>query len=622
MAIRITIVVALSGFLSYVHIMQSLEVSLIDGLEKYIRERGLKESQIFQLAQANQNVVKDAFVQRWQSFKQRDHKTDYARLFKLQEDKTTRLDIKAYQGLRRHDGSLSSGISGYVGAGAPVQEREFQQKLLLSYYLLDKYGDTWRHIIPNLYISMPENVNLVYWPGEPWGLSADSKLDITLEEWAYVANLQNNPKRLPAWTGLYFDPTADEWMVSCETPVDIGGQHKITIGHDILLSSVFDKVYNDHLVGAHNMIIRNDGRLIAAADYEQELRDSGGVVNIKDLNAPDLLAIFEQLKSSTSGGRTHSQVVYNATIDSYIAFTQIEGPDWFFVTVYPKALLASSALKIAEFVVLLGLASLLLEIFLLYRVIIISVVGPLKTFVAVSDDIREKRDFDAVNRLPLERLDEVGYLAKAFASMAKNVKDYTVNLESVVQKRTQKLHQLSITDALTGLLNRRGVVKALQKKFDFAKRSNEPLALAIIDIDFFKKVNDSYGHQVGDQVITKITEIINDCLGPDDVCSRWGGEEFLLGFNLNHEKQLHQICQSIVSIVADTPIPVEKQHLNITVSLGAFYLNEANLHNNLDLELLIKQADHALYAAKHQGRNQFVIHQDISQNHEGGDFTI
>lgn len=142
MAIRISIVIAISGLLSYLHIMQSLETSLIDGLEKYIRERGLKESQIFQLAEANQQVVKKDFIQRWDDFKQQDHGADYQRLFKLQKDATTRLDVKAYQGLRRSDGSISSGISGYIGSHAPVQENEFQQRLLLSYYLLDKYGDT------------------------------------------------------------------------------------------------------------------------------------------------------------------------------------------------------------------------------------------------------------------------------------------------------------------------------------------------------------------------------------------------------------------------------------------------------------------------------------------------
>ncbi|MEJ0036555.1 MAG: hypothetical protein WDO68_10780 [Gammaproteobacteria bacterium] len=131
-----------------------------------------------------------------------------------------------------------------------------------------------------------ENFNVVYWPGLPWGLNAAPDLDMTREEWMDVATQKNDPKRDLVWTGLYFDPTANDWMVSAEQPVDQDGRHLATLGLDILLNDLFQRVFDDHLAGTKNFIIRPDGRLVAHPDKVKELAAAKGVLDVHALRIP------------------------------------------------------------------------------------------------------------------------------------------------------------------------------------------------------------------------------------------------------------------------------------------------------------------------------------------------
>lgn len=253
MAIRITLIVIATAVLSYWHIVSNLEKQTLDKLEKYITERSLKESTIFQLAEDNHAVFKEAFLNLWPERQNVDSEARFKQLFFSPGDGTTRLKKEVFDGIpRQHQDpssymGLSQSITGFVGRGSPVEDNQFRNRLLLSFDLVDRFSQGWSNRFANTYVSMPEGVNIVHWPDLPWALNADPALDISKEEWAFIANKENNPARESVWTGLYYDQTANEWMVSCETPVDdMKGQHLITVGHDILLNKIFDRVFNDH----------------------------------------------------------------------------------------------------------------------------------------------------------------------------------------------------------------------------------------------------------------------------------------------------------------------------------------------------------------------------------------
>jgi two-component system, sensor histidine kinase and response regulator len=439
MGIRITVVVIAVAFLSYQHIISTMEEKTLDELSKYITERGQKESAIFTLAQDNHQIFKGVFLKAWKS-RGKGWSNAYGDIFYRADDGTTRIRSKAFEGVPRADGTISHSISGYVGRSAPVHELEFQDRLLLTYRLLDRFGEAWSHRFANLYASMPQNVNLVYWSGLPWGSQASAELDVNTEEWVYIANAKNNPKRQSVWTGLYYDKTADEWMVSCETPVYEEDHHLINVGHDILLNKLFERVFNDHLKGTYNFIFRGDGRLIAHPHKVAELRDGAGVVSIPDLADLNLSGMVDQIMASLDKMDNQVLIIKEGVGDNFLAVSRIKGPDWLFVTVYPKTLLSTTAGKAAQFILFIGFISLVVELLMLFLVLRRNVIVPLNKFVIASKEVRDGHYQDIINKkipLPDERRDEVGLLATTFHSMACHISDYQESLN----ERTAQLEE-------------------------------------------------------------------------------------------------------------------------------------------------------------------------------------
>jgi len=441
MGARIAIIIAVAAVFTYFHIFSILNEQVDDSLQKYIVERGQKESMTFQAAQSNHAVYKKTFLETWPQHESIDHELRFASLFKHHPDGTWRLSENAYDGVNRSDGSLSRFISGYVGRNAPDTAR-FHNKLLLAYDLIDRYADAWAMDFDNLYVSMPENVNLVYWPGIRWGAQADADLDVNAEEWVYVVSPENNPLRKPVWTGLYYDQTADEWMVSLETPVDFGDEHLINIGTDILLNRLFEKVFNDHLDGAYNFIFRADGRIIAHPQQVDLLRSRKGLLHVTETNDAGLEHIVTRLTNDLAeiGGR--GLILDDDVVNAKLAVTRIRGPEWIFVTVYPHSLMAMAAIKTVYIVALIGFISLILELIFLFWVLRQQVLEP----VAVFDDFARRfavREFSSIDDLVgspvVGRRDEMGALALAMTGMARSIEKYETRLKNIVAQRTEEL---------------------------------------------------------------------------------------------------------------------------------------------------------------------------------------
>jgi len=158
-----------------------------------------------------------------------------------------------------------------------------------------------------------------------------------------------------------------------------------------------------------------------------------------------------------------------------------------------------------------------------------------------------------------------------------------------------QLNHDSITDPLTGLLNRRGMLARLGQW----QAGNRPFAVIAIDIDHFKQVNDSLGHEAGDQMLRQLAQLMEQVARSNDVLCRNGGEEFIA---LLPETSLADACavaERLRQCVADSPIP---EGMSVTISLGVAHCPASSA----GIEHALKQADQALYVAKHQGRNRVV----------------
>ncbi|MFT4929087.1 MAG: hypothetical protein ACI8WB_005217, partial [Phenylobacterium sp.] len=433
MGIRITLVILAVSCISYWHIIQTLEEQTYDKLKNYIQERGKKESAIFELAENNHQVFKQQYLQ---ALQHGDDVTvaEFDAIYEQWPDGTTRMRKARFNGVIDSNGMISRYTSSYLGSNAPIDDQAFRNRLIRAYQLIDRFGPAWINHFANIYVSMPENGVINYWPGVDWGANAISTLDVNDEEWVYVANKTNNPERASVWTGLYYDQTADEWMVSCITPVDQQDRQLLSIGHDYLLNKLFERVFNDHLEGTYNLIFREDGRLIAHPDKVAELQKNAGIVKIQDLNDQILGGIYQQVLQQTRDIDGNVKVFLSEDGDSFLAASRITGPGWWFITVFPKELLSSTARSTAEFILLLGCLSLIVELLMLFLVLRFNVVEPLKMFVGASTAVKEGQ-FDKVVTdkflLTKNRSDEMGTLTRMFHAMVGKIEENITQLQQL-----------------------------------------------------------------------------------------------------------------------------------------------------------------------------------------------
>jgi len=166
----------------------------------------------------------------------------------------------------------------------------------------------------------------------------------------------------------------------------------------------------------------------------------------------------------------------------------------------------------------------------------------------------------------------------------------------------KKLENQAFTDDLTGLYNRRGMLRKFEELDETAKRNDLPLALVIADLDDFKEYNDSYGHISGDRFLAEMGQSLLKMMGPNEIIGRWGGEEFaicLLGSDIN---QAREFAEKIRHQVNDLVLPSSQRNHGITISLGV-----AEKQPDEPLMEAIKRADRSLYVAKRQGKNQTFV---------------
>lgn len=191
-------------------------------------------------------------------------------------------------------------------------------------------------------------------------------------------------------------------------------------------------------------------------------------------------------------------------------------------------------------------------------------------------------------------------------SVIEYTKDITTRKRAEAERDilVSKLEHLSRTDDLTGLLNRRALVEKLEDEVRRAKRYRSKLALIICDIDYFKEVNDTYGHDVGDKFLQIVSNLLIKSLRSTDIIGRYGGDEFLVILPETLMEEAKETAERIRLSVENFELQGEdKDPVKITVSLGVaeFNIDKENIND------LIKRADNALYMAKSRGRNKVYI---------------
>lgn len=200
---------------------------------------------------------------------------------------------------------------------------------------------------------------------------------------------------------------------------------------------------------------------------------------------------------------------------------------------------------------------------------------------------------------------EIGQLLQHFTDMSNAVSEARNNLEHKVQERTQALEQLSRTDALTGLLNRRGMHERMISELDSACRGSFQIGLLWLDMDGFKEINDAQGHSTGDEALKKMAEVIKSTTRTYDVAARWGGDEFLIMVSPADAAQLQTLADRITDALRSCFSVKDSQGhpVRLRASIGGCLSEHGE-----SLDSLLQRGDEALYAAKAAGRDCFRLH--------------
>jgi diguanylate cyclase (GGDEF)-like protein len=172
----------------------------------------------------------------------------------------------------------------------------------------------------------------------------------------------------------------------------------------------------------------------------------------------------------------------------------------------------------------------------------------------------------------------------------------------------KRLRKLSITDGLTDLFNHRHIHELLHEEFERTRRSGEPLAVAMLDLDRFKLVNDTYGHPTGDVILYETARILRETAREIDMVGRYGGEEFVVILPGTDEEAAAQFAERVREAVSEYVFRDEANEVKMTVSGGVASFPGTDIDHP---DVLIKRADEALYAAREGGRNRIVRTSEI-----------
>lgn len=501
--ISIGAVIIGSTTIGYFQLMSRFTTESLSQVEKYALLRAERESNIFTMAQDNHVILKQALLDRLKSSEGRDLQKEFDERLSARPDGTVRnrsdtFDVKKMPGI-------------FLGQNVKI-DADMQRRVVTYFDITQSYGSAWYNRFLNTYIQIPENGIVIYMPDSNWAENApsDKSFRVTADESFYITDKAHNPQRETVWSGIYYDSVLKNWMASCVTPVDFNGRHIATLGHDILISDLQNRTIQDTLEGTYSLIFRADGRLVAHPHLMDKIRESQGKYNISESQDVHLRNLFKLVTERS----TNQVILDNPDGDAYLAITKIKGPDWYFVTVFPKSLLAQRAFNAARILLLVGIASLLIEIMVIFYILRNQLSAPLAKLMGATESI-------AAGNLDIEldvnRQDELGRLAFLFNKMAQQLREsFTTlaktneDLESRVEERTADLKKaIQVADA------------ANHAKSDFLANMSHELRTPLNGILGYAQIlarsptlveRDRRGIQIIDRCGSHLLTLINDVL--------------------------------------------------------------------------------------------------------------
>ncbi|RZL03278.1 MAG: HAMP domain-containing protein, partial [Rubrivivax sp.] len=403
----------LTTALIYRDTVHDVRESTSKNLQQVVAARAELDAQPFQFAQDNTERLRDAWLQRLLAVGQTDPQAEFNAWFVQGQDGVTRLRAE------RDDHHRLPSVALWAAAR---QDAALRRQVVTAFELLREWGPLLTQRYHSAYITLPGQGLIMYSTRVNWGQLVDKDTSDFDYPPTRLAMPEHNPKRLSAWTDLYFDDKARAWMVSTVTPVDLDGQWVGLTSQDLVIDQLIARTIRPSTEGSYSLILNQRGELIAHPHLMDRIKASHGELQVNAVQDSVLTEIYRQVRLADK------TPVVRETSDRalVLGIARIAGPNWYSVTVYPREVVDKVATNAARNVVMLGALALLAELLLLAWIVRRQISRPLRHLRMATAAIEAG---EAPRMLSKRRDDELGQLSESFNLMAQAVRGQVKSLK-------------------------------------------------------------------------------------------------------------------------------------------------------------------------------------------------
>lgn len=436
----------------------------------------------------------------------------------------------------------------------------------------------------------------------------------------YKADLKNNPEKNAVWTDVYLDPAGFGWMVSAIVPIYKNHLLEGVVGFDITINKLLNKFLSykipydgkSFLIDNNLNIIAMNNNIMKILEIEnfdtKEYRKNEKIANTIFRNEnPNLKFKNKELRDILKDITENKNYKHEFFVgkNKYFLFSEkIDRLPWHTITIVKEDDVLKDVKGLEDEYISLGLM-IILFIVLFYLIFFIYLYKkandfvylinkPLLKVIYMTKTLGIKKTHTKLNDCGIVEIDE---LSKNFNKLANELNIRTKEL--IETEASRALHKkLSNTDALTKVYNRRFLEDFSKKYFEIVKREKSTLSILLVDIDNFKSINDSFGHDVGDQVLQELVKLMQDKTRENDFIVRLGGDEFLILLPNSDIVGARVVAHKLLN--CEKKINVNDNKFTISIGCAQYKIDDVNI------DYLIKRADIALYEVKKAGKNNVV----------------
>lgn len=470
-------------------------------------------------------------------------------------------------------------------------------------HLVYHTNSTWLNIEPLLksqfsafYFITEDRVSRI-WPASLVS-SHKADHDVTREIFYTLAEPANNPERKPRWTPVYFDYYPQVWTTSLLVPMYIDDKFVGVVGADLRVSFLFKqlKQMEGDFKSLEGFIFSGEGELIVHGSQSEKMSVDNGLEHYKIFNPRDNLGpgmrqfIDSVLSESVAPGKVQRRTLQNKR--QHVSYQPLPELGWYVGLHYPQRLLDEEYAETMGVIYQNIIGMLLFLAVGLYYGLKWVVTHRIQTLASVTERIGANQ---WALRVPESGRDEISQLGRGINRMLEKINELFRGLNHNIQD----MERLAYYDQLTGLENRLLFKEQLRTALYSTVRDQQHLALLYLDLDHFKDINDSLGHEAGDQLLVEVARRLKGCLRDEDSVARLGGDEFaVLLRHVGEARYASVVAEKIIETLR-RPIVLNAQEVIVGTSIGITLAPD----DSSEIDILMRNADLAMYQAKYQGRN-------------------